>query len=66
MENSPNGRSRINFIKEQLALLHLKYASVPNNNENFEKLKKIFFKIKKLKAELIQLEQKHFDSFEST
>ena len=66
MENPPNDYSRINFIKEQIALLNLEYASAIDNNENFEKVKKVFLKIKKLKAELVKLKQKLSDSFEST
>jgi hypothetical protein len=66
MENPTNDQSRINFIKGQLALLHLKYASVLYNDENFEKLKKIFLKIKMLKSELMKLQQKRCDSLEST
>jgi nitrate reductase assembly molybdenum cofactor insertion protein NarJ len=65
MENLQNDFSRINFIKGQIALLNLEYASTLDDNESFEKLKIIFLKIKKLKEELAKLKQKYSDSFES-
>jgi hypothetical protein len=65
MENSYNGYSRIDFIKEQIALLNLEYACTVGDSENFEKLKEIFLKIKKTKEELLKLQQKRSDSFES-
>ncbi len=65
MENLQNDFSRINFIKGQIALLNLEYASTLDDNESFEKLKTIFLKIKKLKEELAKLKQKYSDSFES-
>ncbi len=66
MENLQNDFSGINFIKEQIALLNLEYASALDDNESFEKLKTIFLNIKKLKEELAKLKQKYSDSFEST
>jgi hypothetical protein len=63
---SLNDQSRTNFIKEQIALLNLAYAGALNSNENFEKLKKIFLRIKKLKGELRKLKQKYSNNFEST
>ncbi len=66
MENSRNDYSRIDFIKEQIALLNLEYACALDSDENFEKLKEIFLKIKKHKEELVKLQQAHSDRFEST
>ena len=65
MDSPQNSYSRIDFIKEQIALLNLEYASALDNDENFEKLKEIFLKIKKTKEELIKLQQKRSDSFRS-
>ncbi len=60
MENLQNDFSRINFIKGQIALLNLEYASALDDNESFEKLKTIFLKIKKLKEELGEIKAEVF------
>ncbi len=60
MENLQNDFSRINFIKGQIALLNLEYASTLDDNESFEKLKTIFLKIKKLKEELGEIKAEVF------